>query len=199
MSDFFHDYIQSVVRPLANVDVNELGTLFAELEAAANRDLTTEGITDDRRQIQRSLDLRYMGQNSEIGVPLGDGSGDLLAFAASEFHRLHHALYSYSVPDEPIQLVNLRVRAVGIVPRPPLATAAVGTGAATPYTRRAVHLPDERRTVEVAIYRRGDLASGRDVAGPAIIEEASSSTFLPTGTTAVVDRFDNLVVDVSPL
>ena len=72
--------------------------MFADLEAAAHRDLATEHIAKDKRQILRSLDMRYMGQSSEINVALTGNAGDLISFAASEFHKLHHALYSYSVP-----------------------------------------------------------------------------------------------------
>ena len=197
LSDFLHDYIQSVVRPLAAIDATEINRLFADLEAAAHRDLTTEHIAKDKRQILRSLDMRYMGQSSEINVALTGNAGDLISFAASEFHKLHHTLYSYSVPDEPIELVNLRVRAVGIVPRPPLATAKAGSDTPAPYTHRNIHLPDEWKMAEVPVYRRADLKPNHRINGPSIVDEASSTTFLIPDTTAVVDRFDNLVIEVS--
>ena len=197
LSDFLHDYIQSVVRPLAAIEATEINRLFADLEAAAHRDLATEHIAKDKRQILRSLDMRYMGQSSEINVALTGNAGDLISFAASEFHKLHHALYSYSVQDEPIELVNLRVRAVGIVPRPPLATAKAGADTPAPYTHRNIHLPDEWRMAEVPVYRRADLKPNHRINGPSIVDEASSTTFLIPDTTAVVDRFDNLVIEVS--
>jgi N-methylhydantoinase A len=196
LSDFLHDYIQSIVRPLNTIDASEVDRLFADLEAAAHRDLTTEGIPEDRRDIRRSLDLRYMGQSSEISVPLTNGSGDLAARVGSDFHEMHHALYSYSVPGEPIELVNFRVRAVGTVLRPPLATTSASSAVAAPYGHRAIHLPGEQRVMEVPVYRRKDLKPGHHIVGPLIIDEASSTTFLIPNTTAMVDEFDNLVIEV---
>lgn len=196
LSDFLHDYTQSVVRPLAALNADEINRLFVDLEAAAHRDLTTEGIAKDKRKILRSLDMRYLGQSSEISVPLTHDNSDPIAGAASEFHKLHHALYSYSVPEEPIELVNLRIRAVGTVPRPPLATAKAGTDSATPHARRQIHLPDERRMSDVPVYRRADLKPNHRIEGPSIVDEASSTTFLTSNTVAIVDRFDNLVIEV---
>ena len=199
LSDFLHDYVQSIVRPLAGLDIAEIDHQFAKLEAAAHRDLATEGIAEDCRQILRLLEMRYLGQSSEISVPLFGGADDLFVFAASEFHKLHHALYSYSVPGEPIELVNLRLRAVGIVPRPPISIATVGSDAPSAHSRRAIHLPSERETTEVPVYRRVDLRPNHKIEGPAVVDEASSTTFLLPNTTAVVDRFDNLVIEVLPV
>ncbi len=197
LSDFLHDYVQSVVRPLVKFHTDEINALFAGLETSAHGDLTTEGIPEDRREIRRSLDLRYVGQSSEISIPLTTNAQDLIARAAADFHEMHHALYSYSVPGEPIELVNLRVRAVGSVPRPPLTTEVAASGTPAPYAYRAIRLPTEPGETKVPVYRRGDLKPGQTVKGPLIIDEASSTTFLIPNTTAVVDRFDNLVITVS--
>jgi N-methylhydantoinase A len=196
LSDFLHDYIQSVVRPLKSIDAADIDRHFGDLETAAHRDLTTEGIPEDRREIRRALDLRYVGQSSEISVPFADGSGDFTERVAADFHAMHYALYSYSVPDEPIELVNFRVRAVGTVPRPPLAAATVTSEVPAPSRQRTVHLPNEQKAMEIPVYRRADLAPGTRIAGPSILEEASSTTFLIPDAIAVVDQFNNLVIEV---
>jgi N-methylhydantoinase A len=198
LSDFLHDYVQSIVRPLAAINAAEINRLFMDLEEAAHADLTTEGIADNKRRILRSLELRYLGQSSEISVPLTNGA-DPAESAAAEFHKLHHAIYSYSVPGEPIELVNLRVRAIGTVPRPPLATSTAGqkAAAAPAHRQRQIHLPDERRTIDVPLYRRRDLKPDDRIEGPSIVDEASSTTFLIPKTSAVIDRFDNLVIEVT--
>jgi N-methylhydantoinase A len=196
LSDFLHDYIQSVVRPLASLDGDEIEKFFAKLEADAHRDLTSEGIDKNNRQILRSLEMRYAGQSSEISVPLAGATGSVIDYGAAEFHKLHHSLYSYSVPDEPIELVNVRVRAIGAVPRPPLIVAQDTGDALEPNSQREIYLAEERRAITVPVYRRADLKPGYRIAGPAIVEEASSTTLLITRTSAVIDKFDNLVIEV---
>ncbi len=196
-ADFNHDYIQSEVRPIAEVSAGEIGTTFAALEQQASRDLTAEGIAAERHQMAPALDLRYLGQTTEITVPLkgtvesiSRGFGDVV----ERFHQLHERLYTYQVPDEPVELVNVRLRAVGTVDKPPLPP---GEGAGTtpePAGERAVLLPDSARAQTVPVYRRDQLAPGAALAGPALIEERSSTTLVLPNMDVTVDAFENMIV-----
>jgi N-methylhydantoinase A len=194
LSDFYHDYVQSMVRPLSALDWTELDDAFARLDRQANDDLSAEGIPADRRQILHSLDIRYLGQSSEINVMLDDGANAEAVTAG--FHALHEALYSYKVEGEPLELVNLRVRAVGAVPKAKLRVPEHAGGAGRAMGRRQVHLPAEDEACEMPVYRRSDLGLGARIEGPALVEEASSTTFLVSRSHCVVDAFHNLVIEV---
>ncbi len=194
LSDFFYDVTQSMVRPLAGVTPGSLRAAFALLEAQAKTDLDAEEIPAARRRVLRSLDIRYLGQSSEINVPIDDD--DDLARIAEKFHALHETLYSYRVDGEPMELVNVRVRAVGQVPKPPLRMPIQAETSVAPARYRRVHLPAEDRDVEVRVHLRVDLMPGAEITGPALVEEASSTTFLPPRSHGRVDAFHNLLVSV---
>ena len=198
-ADFSHDYIQSVVRPLAEVRAGEAVAIANALARRAAGDLDAEAIAEDRRELSPALDLRYVGQTTEIAVSLPDGVDSLsdgFAAVAEMFHDMHERLYSYRVPGEPIELVNVRLRAVGRVARPPLPAMAGTAATPEPVGERRVRLPDADGTDArpVAVYRRDLLAPGATWAGPAIVEEPSSTTLVLEGMTATVDAFGNMIL-----
>ncbi len=196
-ADFSHDYIQSVVRPLAEMRVGDAVAVANTLTRRAVGDLDAEGIAEDRRELSPAFDLRYVGQSTEIAVPLPGGVESLPdGFAAVEevFHDLHERLYSYRVPGEPIELVNIRLRAVGRVARPPLPTMVSSEATPEPVGERLVLLPDGTNARPVAVYRRDRLVPGTSWAGPAIVEEPSSSTLILEGMTATVDPYGNMII-----
>ena len=194
-SDFFHDYVRSVTRPVAAMMDDPVAPLFGQLIAEAHADLGREAIGEDQRRMEPAFDLRYVGQSSEITVPVG--MDDAMAAIVARFHGLHEMLYSFGVPGEPVELVNIRLRAVGIVGKPPLAAPEAVAGGGAAIGRRTIHLPEEDQPVEVAVYDRAALPAGHRIEGPAVIEEASSTTFMPSRSTATIDPFGNLVIQVA--
>ena len=196
-ADFSHDYIQSVVRPLAEIRIGDAVAIASALTRRAAGDLDAEGIAEDRRELSPALDLRYVGQTTEIAVSLPDGVDshpDGFAAVEERFHDLHERLYSYRVPGEPIELVNVRLRAVGRVARPPHLTMASTAATPEPVGERRVRLPDAADDRPVAVYRRDGLAPGASWAGPAIVEEPSSTTLILEGMTAAVDDYGNMIL-----
>jgi N-methylhydantoinase A len=195
LADFTHDYLVSLVQPVQRVNVRQLEASLASLKERAHTDLESEGVKPDARDLVPSLDLRYLGQSTEINVQLpanlNVGKIDLAAFVA-EFHRRHEELYTYSVPNEPVELVNLRLRAIGRVPKPPRA-ALSDKGSRKPTTSRRAWFP-QGGVVETPVWRREDLAAHIHLKGPAIIQEMSSATIVPPGAVLDVDAIGNLLV-----
>ena len=201
-ADFNHDYIQSVVRPISDVSAGDIKTNIAALELQAASDLNAEGIAENRRDMAPALDLRYLGQTTEITVPL-TGPVEALTHGLDEivgqFHQLHERLYTYSVPDEPVELVNVRLRAVGTVDKPPLPPAA-GTGKTpAPTSERPVLLPDAAGARPVPVYRRDQLAPGATLSGPALVEEPSSTTLILADMNVSIDAYENMIITLVPL
>ena len=196
-ADFSHDYVQSLVRPIAEVPAGDAVSIIETLERRAAADLDAEGIAERCRELSPAFDLRYLGQTTEIKVPLPGALEKLPdGFAALEerFHDLHERLYSYQVPGEPIELVNVRLRAVGRVDKPPLPPTRSPGARPEPVGERPVWLPDETGARAVCVYRRDRLTPGAALAGPALVEEPSSTTLILEHMKVTVDPHDNMVI-----
>ena len=196
VADFTHDYSRSIIKLLSASDGPALESLYGLLAERATADFDLEGVPAASRRFERSMDLRYRGQTTEINVrvPADEGSGapDVAAFIAA-FHHLHEAVYTYAVPEEPVELVSVRLRAIGSVPKPSLLSrSAAVASAARPARTRPAWFGD--RMHETRILRRESLAAGDAVTGPAIIQELSSATVLPPGAQAQVDEHLNLII-----
>ena len=114
-----------------------------------------------------------------------------------QFHQLHDRLYTFSVPDEPVELVNVRLRAVGTVDKPPLPPAD-GTGKTpTSIGERLILMPDGEGAEPLPVYRRDQLAPGDVLAGPALIEEPSSTTLVLADMDVTVDPYENMIIALS--
>jgi N-methylhydantoinase A len=137
-------------------------------------------------RILRAMDMRYGEQVFEITVPL-DGvdleSGDPLKEIVERFHRRHEALYTYSLRDQEVVLVNARVAAVGTLPALPDEPALEARAPAAPRSRRRVYLGAWQ---DVPVHDLAALAPGQTVEGPAILEAPTTTALLREGDRAVV-------------
>lgn len=200
-ADFNHDYIQSVVRPIAEVAASDVKTTVAALDRQAASDLAAEGIAAERHQMAPALDLRYLGQTTEITVPLEnsvESVSDGFAEVVERFHQLHERLYTYNVPDEPVELVNVRLRAVGTVDKPPIPPSEGDGTTPEPIGERPVLLPDRQIAQPVPVYWRDQLAPGARLAGPALVEEPSSTTLVLANMDVTVDPYENMIIVLPP-
>lgn len=193
LADTVRDYSRTVM--LAAGDRAQVEDVVRELEREAEAefaaaDLGERGTAPD---LVRSLDIRYRGQGYELNVPL-DETGIEVGIEA--FHALHAKRYGFSDPRRPVEIVNVRVRAVvaGEPFVPEKVACAEGTGEAAMTGERPVYFEGRWQTGKM--YDRERLVSGDTVAGPALITEYSSVTVLPPGASACVDGWGNLVVDV---
>ncbi len=192
-SQIKHDDVRTRVGPLRE----RLGValeLFGEMEDAARHQLGLEGFEAQAQRLVRSLDLRYQGQAFELNVALGEPSANGLALDTieAEFHRQHLATYGHSSPGAQIELVNARLTAYGVVPRP----------AGERYRRTSQSLDAalvERRAAWFAgaphdcpVWERERLPERAALRGPAIVEEFGATTIVPPGWRGEVDVHGNL-------
>jgi N-methylhydantoinase A len=189
VSPLRYDAVQTYRARLDAWDAGVAGDRFRALEAQCLRPLLDEGHAPARVRLARSADLRYVGQNYELEVPCGDG--DLAALRAA-FERRHRALYGYAT-GERVECVNLRVVAhvagEAVVTAPP---AAAGR------PEPAGHHPGyfrETGPVTLPRYDRGALPAGATVEGPALVEDAWSTTVVYPGQRCAADARGNLVLD----
>ncbi|TFV62558.1 UNVERIFIED_ORG: hydantoinase/oxoprolinase family protein [Bacillus sp. AZ43] len=196
--DVRNDYVQTVVSKHVDLDLARVQSVFGDLEAQARTALDGEGFGPDEQRMQRTADLRYVGQAFEVRVPVADGELDAAAAeeVAQAFHAAHRQLYGYDFADDPrqaVEWVNLRVSGIGPIRRPDIVRLQPGEGG----TDRAV--TGSRRVffddwVDTPTYDRTRLAPGDVVSGPAIIEEFGSTVPVHPGFAATVDHFGNLLL-----
>jgi N-methylhydantoinase A len=189
VSDVKHDDARTRVGLLRDqVDVMAVG--FAEMEGSALERLAADGFTGAERQLDRALDLRYLGQAFELTVPLPPGPVDVGAITR-DFHARHLATYGHADPAGDVELVNVRLTARGVVDKPvPGRRAERAQGRVT--TRPAWF---DGRRLDVPVYERDGLGAATTVRGPAIVEEFGATTVVPPGWTARVDATANLVLE----
>jgi len=189
-SDIKHDDVRTRVGPLRE-RAPLLADLFAEMEGAARRQLEHEGFAPDGQRMVRSLDLRYRGQAFELAVPVGGGAVALDA-VEDAFHRQHLGAYGHANREAMIELVNARLTAYGVVPKP----------AAERYRSETASLDAalrERRPVwfggtphECPVWERERLPERAPLRGPAIVEEFGATTVVLPGWRGAVDEHGNL-------
>ncbi|MFC7157262.1 hydantoinase/oxoprolinase family protein [Halomarina halobia] len=196
-SDVLYDYSTSRVRRLGDVDPAALRETFEEFEAAGRDRLTREALSEDRMRFERSVDLRYLGQSFELAVAVPDGAIDeaTLDTVAERFHERHERRYGHAYPEEPIELVTLRLRARGLVDPVDLGGTDVhGTLDDALRETRDVVFDGESREARVYDQSRLPLECAFD--GPAIVEGAESTAVVPPAHRVRVDADGNLVVEV---
>jgi N-methylhydantoinase A len=196
--DVRNDYVQTVVAKHADLDLARVQAVFGELEGRAQEALDGEGFGRDEQRMQRTADLRYVGQAFEVRVPVADGrlGAEGSEAVAQAFHAAHRQLYGYDFADDPrqaVEWVNLRVSGIGPIRRPDLVELPAkdgGTDRAVTGSRR-VFFDD---WVETPTYDRLSLAPGDVVTGPAIVEEFGSTVPVHPGFVVTVDAHGNLLL-----
>jgi N-methylhydantoinase A len=196
--DVRNDYVQTVVSRHADLDLGRVRAVYAELEDRARAALDAEGFDRPEQRMQRTADLRYVGQAFEVRVAVTDGDLDAEAAerVARAFHAAHRQLYGYDFAADPrqaVEWVNLRVSGIGPIRRPDLVElpAAEGGPERAGTGSRRVFFDD---WADTPTYDRTKLASGDVVAGPAVIEEFGSTVPVHPGFAVTVDRFGNLLL-----
>jgi N-methylhydantoinase A len=188
------------ITPLDGASPTELEAIFADMEAQALDDLIRERFPRERLQTHRRAGMRYRGQSYEVAVPVASlrGAADLAALI-DRFHDAHRRRYGHMAQAEAVEIVNFQVTAVGLIPKPAMQTfGAPATRAPTqaaPHADRRAYF-NGRDACDVPVLRRGALQPGYQIAGPAVIEEKTSTTVLYPGQRATIDTYLNIEVEV---
>jgi N-methylhydantoinase A len=165
--------VQALLRLVHELNGADLEAIFATLERAGRENLREQGARDEAIVLQRTYDARYPGQSFELDI---EHAGDVDAIA-SAFHRKHEARYGYSVPEEDVELVNVRLTAIGSLAAPPRFTGGDGERSGQPSAARDVWIGDA--FVRTPVYQRNDVRDGQTIAGPALIEQYDTCTYVP--------------------
>lgn len=194
-TDMRHDVVRIFYEPLAGLDHREVERVFAELQREGTELLAEEGVPADEHYFACSADMRYVGQEYSVLVPIGGGTIDLVELDAA-FHEAHAVRYGHSTPGAPVEFVNLRLAAFGRIAEraAPFRVPGAGPG---PLLGTASAVFDHERQ-ETGLLVRERLAPGADVAGPAVICEQGSTTVVPPAHRAAIDGHGNIVITKAP-
>ncbi len=188
MADVVKDYAQTVMLP-GNTSGEILSNHLNPLAARGRKNLTYEGVQPDDITIEMLLDVRYRGQSYELTVPFG---GNI----AEAFRRAHLQAYGYIEPDNPLEIVNVRVKAIGSVPSPVIPSQPLGSVDPNPalLDRRKVTFPGEVRTIP--FYRGESLHPNNQIPGPAVVVRSDTTVLIGRTDHAEVDEYGNILITV---
>lgn len=195
MSDLKHDFVRTYASPLDKIDPKTFVGLFNEMEEEGIELLKSENIPEAMIELTYSLDMRYVKQYHEVNVVISKEESERadVESMAAKFHPEHNRLYGYSLEKEgtPIELINMRLTAIGKTDKPQFieeenrgedASRALKGG-------RKVYLPSKKDFDELDVYDGFKLKCGNKIVGPAIIEQVNTTTFVSPEYNVLCDRY----------
>jgi N-methylhydantoinase A len=198
MTDLTHEFVATRRQLLAMLQPAMLVALFRDYEAQGDERLAHEWVAPAQRRLVRSLDLRYRGQSHELTVaaPAGDLTPEDLERIQEQFHEAHARAYGYAAREDLVELVNVRLTAIGVSPKPRLKALPQGSGDFRGAVKghRPVWFGETSGFVPCPVVDRYRLRWGDRIAGPAVIEELDSTTVVHPDYLIVVDQYGNLLL-----
>jgi N-methylhydantoinase A len=193
VSDVTVDLVRSRLHPLGESAVAVVAGMVGELADEAKAEFARYGVAADELAIEASLDVRYVGQASELNLPLlhaAPAAGDSRGWI-ERFHTDYRQRYGHSFPAKPVELVSVRLRARRTTPplQLPLKTPSREPSVDTGRIYRA------GRWHDAAFVWRPELGDGFAIDGPTVVEDLHGTTFVPPGWHMRVDRFGMLVIE----
>ncbi len=193
-SDLKHSYVRTYHVLGSRADQGVMLKSFAELEQEGRRILKTEKVEDEKRlRMEHAVDMRYLGQHNEItvGFQLDEFEKGGIEFLRERLHQEHDRLYGYALrgSDTELEIINLRLVAVGITEKPQLQVTELSGADATASLKgtRPVYIPSVKFFRDITVYDGETLAYGNRGEGPAIIEQITTTTFVPPEYDFIVD------------
>ena len=182
-SDLVQDLARSRLLRADDAALPAIAAVVADLRAEADAKLAADGVTAAAREILVAADMRYHGQAFELLIPWGDiATPDSAALAAlkQRFHAMHKQRFSYDSPAEAVEIVTLRVTAIGRLPKPEAAEAVPAARPALKGHRRSYEGGAWR---DIPVWDREALTT-ETLTGPALVEEPFATHFISRGWTA---------------
>ncbi len=193
-TDVRHDFMRVFLEPLETVGAQAVEQEFIALSDQGVRALRDDGFVGDSARVLREVDLRYVGQQYDVRVRF-DGSEAFSTERTRElFEQEHQRLYGHIQPEGLIRISALRVVAEGLLPEIKVPDVAKGDGAPSPSGRRRIWIDEERGWQEVAVYSGFDLAPGHRVAGPAMVEEMTTTVLVGADDELEIDGANNFLI-----
>ena len=184
-TDLKRDYVRTLYTTAAAADPKALEVAFVALEKRGMAMLDRAGVAPARRRFERAVDARYPRQSHELMIPVPPRSVDAAALAeiAAAFHDRHLHTYGHDNRSEPVQIVSIRVTAIGATAPLVIRDTVAPSGTDAVKAKRQLWFR-ETGVIDATIYDRRRMPAGLEVAGPVVIESLESTILVPPGWQA---------------
>jgi len=193
------DFARSIISRMKLLDLQRVNELFAEMEVEARQVLSELGIPAQAMSLNRSVDLRYVGQFHEVEVtevPLGQFGPEELKQITEAFHRRHKELFTFNMLEREVEFLNLRLKATAR--EKPLQLAEIPPAAqdfrSALKRSRPILWSLDKGFEETPVFDGTKLAAGHKITGPAIIEEPATTVVIPVSYVCAVDSVKNYIL-----
>ncbi|MFC1869543.1 hydantoinase/oxoprolinase family protein, partial [Thermodesulfobacteriota bacterium] len=196
MTDIKHDFVRTYYRPLKDAEFDEIRKIYDEMVIDGRTTIEKEGVETDAIRTPAFFDLRYIGQEFFLTIPVSEEeiySGNRETIRAS-FDNLHDMRYGHKAGDEPLEIVNIRLTALGVRKKAAISEDQTAKKGQAVKGHRDIFVDDSGESVRCPIYERESLTVNDRVNGPAIIEEYASTTFLSNGDEARLSEFNDIII-----
>lgn len=183
LADAVKEYTSSILKTLSSRAIIEAKKYFREMEKEAREDFASMGIDDNKLILQLFSEMRYKGQGYEVSVPFMEHVDEL----KRSFEEMHKKLY-YHTQGSPVEIVNLRLRVIGISEKPPILEIEKGYG--IPFRKRDIFFAGEK--IKTGFYRRESLGSGVKLEGPSVIASSDGTIFIPPAFKGEVGKYGEI-------
>lgn len=196
MAEVRYDYVRTAMKSMSSMTAEEYNEIYSGMIEEAMPYMKAEGFEGEDVLLTGVADVRYAGQawDLQIHVPIKlNGEADFETLR-KEFEEEHYKTYHYILEDEEVTIVNLRLSAIGILPKLELKEYPLEPSEKEAFKgTREVYF--DRKKYDTSIYDRDKLNPGSDVMGPAIIEEYSSTVVVLPGDHARIDQYKNIIIE----
>jgi N-methylhydantoinase A len=195
-SDIKSEFSRSVIRTVDQIDRAELQKSLKELGQQARKWLDFEGIPTKKQRVQYQIDMRYYRQGYEFPIDIGpdwlEGPKGI-EMIVERFRVIHQQNYAFNI-DHPVEFVNVRAVALGIVPKVEIKRHKVGGRSSSRALIGKRKIYSRGKWVGAGVYDRVKLDAGKHIEGPAVITQTDSTTLILPGHHGVVDAYRNILI-----
>ncbi len=196
MTDVKYSLVQTRMLKTQGLDIGLINELYSKLEAQQIQTLREEGLSEIT--INRYADMRYVGQGYEVRIPIPAGElvEDQIPFIDEAFHAEHNRLYGHCAREEPTEMVNFRVDAIGEIEKPQLSEFEVDDPNPEKALKheRKVFFEEYADYIDCPVYDKSLLSPGNVIEGPAVVEQYDSTIVIYPGYVTELDKFKNLIM-----
>ena len=196
VADLVKDYSKTVMLS-GNTSFADIEQHLEPLKSQAVTELVAENILPEMMTLEPFLDMRYRGQSYELRIPF-DPKTDLI----NGFQQVHKTAYGYfrdEITPDQIEIVNIRIRAIGHVPHPTLPVFPnKGSDPSAAYLESRKVILETGISTEIPFYAGEALQPGFEIVGPAVIVRSDTTVFLGGHDQVIVDQFLNLLITIEP-
>ncbi|MCB6610703.1 hydantoinase/oxoprolinase family protein [[Clostridium] symbiosum] len=198
-ADIKKSYVKTALLAWEEATPQKVNELVKGLMEQGKEWLASEHVQEERQKFHNIAEMRYVGQNYElqIEIPAAEITKVDIEKMKKDFFLAHEMNYGYYNPEAPVQFVNFRSEAIGLVTKPELSELEyeMSDPGTAVISRRNVYF-EKTGTIECPVYGREKLGKCARVEGPCIIEQMDSTTVIPPDTWFKVDKYGNLIVKV---